>query len=32
MQQPVPYTNPLVGAVGAGMAGLGSFGSMFGEA
>ena len=24
-QQPIPYTNPLVGAVGAGMAGLGSF-------
>lgn len=24
-QQPIPYTNPIVGAVGAGMAGLGSF-------
>ena len=23
-QQPIPYTNPIIGAVGAGMAGLGS--------
>jgi hypothetical protein len=29
-QQPVPYTNPLLGAIGAGISGLGTFGSIFG--
>ena len=28
-QQPIPYTNPLLGAIGAGISGLGTFGSMF---
>tara|TARA_R110002020_G_scaffold59633_5_gene162430 strand:+ start:217 stop:1164 length:948 start_codon:yes stop_codon:yes gene_type:complete len=28
-QQPVPYTNPLMGAIGAGISGLGTFGSIF---
>lgn len=28
MQQPIPYTNPMVGAVGAGIAGLGAYGSL----
>ena len=28
LQQPVPYTNPILGAVGAGIAGLGAYGSM----
>ena len=28
LQQPLPYTNPLVGAVGAGIAGLGAYGAM----
>lgn len=28
LQQPVPYTNPLLGAVGAGIAGLGAYGAM----
>ena len=28
-QQPMPYTNPLLGAIGAGISGLGTFGSMF---
>mgnify|MGYP003630406284 FL=1 len=27
-QQPIPYTNPMVGAVGAGIAGLGAYGSL----
>ena len=30
-QQPVPYTNPLLGAIGAGISGLGTFGSIFGK-
>lgn len=30
-QQPVPYTNPLMGAIGAGISGLGTFGSIFGK-
>ena len=28
--QPVPFTNPLLGAIGAGISGLGTFGSIFG--
>ena len=30
-QQPIPYTNPLLGAIGAGISGLGTFGSIFGS-
>jgi hypothetical protein len=28
LQQPVPYTNPLIGGIGAGIAGLGAYGSL----
>ena len=31
IQQPMPYTNPILGGVGAGIAGLGTFGSIFGS-
>ena len=30
IEQPVPFTNPLLGAIGAGISGLGTFGSIFG--
>ena len=31
IEQPVPFTNPLLGAIGAGISGLGTFGSIFGS-
>ena len=31
IEQPVPFTNPLLGAIGAGISGLGTFGSIFGN-
>jgi len=31
IEQPIPFTNPLLGAIGAGIAGLGTFGSIFGN-
>ena len=31
IEAPVPFTNPLLGAIGAGISGLGTFGSIFGE-
>ena len=30
IEQPIPFTNPLLGAIGAGISGLGTFGSIFG--
>ena len=32
IEQPIPFTNPLLGAIGAGISGLGTFGSIFGGA
>ena len=29
IEQPIPFTNPLLGAIGAGISGLGTFGSIF---
>jgi len=31
IEQPIPFTNPLLGAIGAGISGLGTFGSIFGN-
>ena len=31
IEQPIPFTNPLLGAIGAGISGLGTFGSIFGS-
>ena len=31
IEQPIPLTNPLLGAIGAGISGLGTFGSIFGN-
>ena len=31
IEQPVPFTNPLLGAIGAGISGLGTFGAIFGN-
>ena len=30
IEQPIPFTNPLLGAIGGGISGLGTFGSIFG--
>ena len=32
IEQPIPFTNPLLGVIGAGISGLGTFGSIFGGA
>ena len=31
IEQPIPFTNPLLGAIGAGISGLGTFGAIFGN-
>ena len=31
IEQPIPFTNPLLGAIGAGISGLGTFGALFGN-